>query len=160
MGLPNRPSLLRDASRVQVTLGALVRSVQARERARAGRYDLSAGQAIALLTLSREGPLSVTNLGQHLYLEKSTASRLAKSLLKLGLARKRPSSSDDRKVILQVTEGGMRLSRRILNDLNEEYLDLLGSLELPVRKALPAMLESLVQKLGSGPKPMDIQDSE
>ena len=136
---------------MQVTITALVRAVHARDRARASRYDLSPSQSHALLTLSREGPLTVTHLGEHLHLEKSTASRLAKGLLKLDLARKRSSSSDDRKVILQVTEKGMRLSRRILNDLSDEYIELLSSIDIPARRKLPAMLDALVELLASDP---------
>jgi len=87
--------------------------------------------------------MTVTGLGEHLHLEKSTASRLAKGLLVLDLVRKRSPSSDDRVVILQATEQGLRLSRKILNDLSEEYIDLLATLAPGERETLPRLLEGL-----------------
>jgi DNA-binding MarR family transcriptional regulator len=60
-----------------------------------------------------------------------------------GLVRKRSPGSDGRVVILQVTEQGLRLSRKILNDLSEEYMELLEEFDPEVRKALPRLLERL-----------------
>lgn len=139
----NRPSILRDAARLQVAVDSLVKAVQARDRAWATRHHLSVSQLHGLLALGREGPLTVTHLGDTLRLEKSTASRLAKGLLSLGLVRKRPSSSDDRKVILQLTEKGIRISRRILNDLSEEYIAGVGRLNPSTREVLPTILDQL-----------------
>jgi DNA-binding MarR family transcriptional regulator len=91
--------------------------------------------------------MTVTQLGDHLYLEKSTASRLAKSLLDKDLVRKRAPSSDGRVVILQVTEAGHRLARRIMKDLAEEYMDLLGDFEPEVTEALPRLLDRLTRTM-------------
>ena len=45
----------------------------------------------------------------------------------------------------------MRLSRRILNDLSDEYIELLSSIDIPARRTLPAMLDALVELLASDP---------
>jgi DNA-binding MarR family transcriptional regulator len=145
--LLDRRSLMRDASLLQETLGQLIRVLQSRDRDRACCYDLSVSQCHALQTLIREGPLTVTHLGDHLHLEKSTASRLANGLLEEGLVRKRSPGSDGRVVILQVTEQGLRLSRKIMNDLTEEYMDLLADFEPEVRRALPRLLERLTDSV-------------
>lgn len=141
------PTLIREATHLDAALRALVRVHRARDRQRALRYDLVLSHYHALLALTRMGPLTVTALGEHLHLEKSTASRVAKGLLGQGLVRKRSPSSDDRKVILQVTELGMRLSRRIQNDLSEEYLELLSNLEPGSRDDLPGVLTELARRL-------------
>ena len=140
-------SRIRDAALLQEVLGTLVRIIQDRDRDRASRYDLSASQWHALQALVQEGPVTVTELGDLLFLEKSTASRLAKGLLKRGLVRKRSPHSDGRVVILQLTEQGLRLARRILNDLAEEYMDLLEVFEPEERKVLPPLLGRLVQEI-------------
>jgi len=128
----HRPSLIRDAARLQEALGELIRVLQFRDRDRACCYDLSVSQCHALQALIQAGPMTVTQLGNHLYLEKSTASRLAKALLAKELIRKRAPQADGRVVILQVTESGHRLARKILNDLSEEYMDLLEGFETEV----------------------------
>ena len=98
-------------------------------------------------------PMTVTELGDHLYLEKSTASRLAKGLLNKDLVRRRAPDGDGRVVILQVTESGHRLARKILNDLSEEYQDLLEEFEAEVRAALPRVLDRLTDTITNRTKP-------
>jgi DNA-binding MarR family transcriptional regulator len=93
--------------------------------------------------------MTVNQLAAHLYLEKSTASRLAKSLLKMELVRKRSPESDGRVVILQATEAGLRLSRRIRKDLATEYADLLEDLDPEVRKVLPGLVRRLTQSIAA-----------
>jgi MarR family transcriptional regulator, 2-MHQ and catechol-resistance regulon repressor len=134
----------------------LMRVLRSRDRDRACCYDLSATQCHALQALVRRGPLTVNDLAAHLYLEKSTASRLAATLLDKELVRKRASRSDGRVVVLQVTEAGQRLSRRILNDLTVEYMELLKQIDPELRSALPHLLErltSVVARRSGGARP-------
>ena len=144
---PNRPALLRDAALLQDALGELIRVLQFRDRDRACCYELSVSQCYALQALVTEGPMTVNQLAAQLYLEKSTASRLANSLLKRDLVRKRSPESDGRVVILQVTEAGHRLTRRIRNDLAEEYMELLEGLDPQVRQALPQLVQRLTRSI-------------
>ena len=143
----SQPALLKDAARLQKSLSELIRVLQFRDRDRACCYDLSVSQCHALEALISHGPMPVTQLGDHLYLEKSTASRLAKSLLDKELVRKRAPLSDGRVVILQVTEGGHRLARRIMKDLSEEYMELLEEFDPEVRAALPRLLDLLIRNI-------------
>lgn len=139
------PALLRDAARLRESLAELIRVLQSRDRDRACCYDLSVSQCHALQALIQNGPMTVSKLGGHLYLEKSTASRLAKALLEKELVRRRAPRGDGRVVILQVTEAGRHLARKILNDLSEEYRGLLEQFEPEVRAALPVALDRLTQ---------------
>ena len=154
--MANRPSLLRDAARLQGALADLIRVLQFRDRDRACCYDLSVSQCHALQALIQTGPMTVTQLGGQLYLEKSTASRLAKALLEKDLVRKRAPRADGRVVILQVTEAGHRLARKILNDLSEEYMDLLEGFEPEVRAALPLLLDRLTQTISTRMDPQGL----
>jgi DNA-binding MarR family transcriptional regulator len=97
--------------------------------------------------------MPVTKLGDALVLEKSTASRLAKGLMDRGLVRKRSPQSDSRVVILQLTEQGQRLSRKILNELSREYMEILEPFEPEVRKELPDYLQRLTFHLAAGMDP-------
>ena len=153
MSLPAQPlrrhDLVRESSRVQRALGELLRVLQFHDRIRVRSYDLSVSQCHALQVLVQAGPMTVTDLGDHLYLEKSTASRLAKGLLEKKLIRRRAPRADGRVSILQLTESGQRLARRILNDLNEEYMSLLENFDPAIRRALPGLLEELTGTLGT-----------
>jgi len=94
--------------------------------------------------------MTVTELGDHLHLEKSTASRLAKALIKTDLIRRRAPSDDGRIVILQLTEGGQRTARRIVQDLAEEYRLLLKSFDPEVRPTIPYLLDRLSHLILAG----------
>ena len=143
----SRPNLIRRAALLQESLAALLRIAQSMDRKRAERYGLTSSQLHALLVLGKTGPMPVTRFGDEMQLEKSTASRLAKGLLQKDLLRKRSLGSDDRKVILQVTEQGMRLLRKIANDLSEAYIDILLGMDPGVRETLPASLTLLTRAL-------------
>lgn len=143
----SRPSRLRTAVLLQESLRDLVRILRSRDRARASRHGLSATQSDALLLLSKAGPMTVTALGERLHLEKSTASRIVKGLLGIGLVRKRSPTSDERKVILQLTEQGLRLARKLLNDYAKEDVELLESLDPESRGRLPILLGELTGTL-------------
>jgi MarR family 2-MHQ and catechol resistance regulon transcriptional repressor len=153
VGTTIRPSLIRDAARLQKSLSQLTRVLQFRDRDRACCYELSVSQCHALEAMIQHGPMTVTQLGDHLYLEKSTASRLAKSLLEKELVRKRAPLADGRIVILQVTETGHRLARKIMKDLAGEYMDLLGEFEPEVRAALPKLLDRLIRNISGRTDP-------
>ena len=156
IGTIHKPTLVRDAARLQEALSGLIRLLQFRDRDRACCYDLSVSQCHALEALIQVGPMTVTELGDHLYLEKSTASRLAKGLLEKGLIRRRAPDTDGRRVILQVTEAGHRTARKILKDLSEEYIDLLEDFDPEVRAALPQLIDRLTQTISRRTKPQDI----
>lgn len=146
----HRPSVIRSAAHLQEALQELVRVLQSRDRALASHHGLSVSQAHALMALNGSGPMTVTTLGEQLHLEKSTASRLAKGLLVRGLVRKRSPASDDRKVILQLTEQGIRLSRKVLNDLSDECVRLLESMNPEEREGIPGILGRLSRELVAG----------
>jgi hypothetical protein len=59
-------------------------------------------------------------------------------------------------VILQVTEAGHRLARKIMNDLSEEYRELLEVFEPEVRAALPLLLDRLTQIISTRMDPEGI----
>jgi DNA-binding MarR family transcriptional regulator len=100
--------------------------------------------------------MTVTQLGDHLYLDKSTASRLSKALLEKELVRRRAPENDGRVVILQVTEAGHRLARKIMNDLAGEYRDLLEEFDPEVRAAIPRVLDRLTQTIVARTEPQDL----
>lgn len=147
MGKRENPTTIRDAARLRRSLEHLMRVLHRNDRLRAASHGLSVSQCHALLGLLQTGPMSVTDLGDHLHLEKSTASRLAKGLSQKGLVRTRAPSTDGRVLILQLTEAGQRRARRILNELSEEYRILLEEIEIEFQSELPRLLERVARHL-------------
>lgn len=137
------PGLLRDAERLSDELEALLRVVQFRDRDRACCYDVSVSQCYALERLVSADGLTVNELAASLYLDKSTASRIAQSLVDKGYVVRQRDADDGRVVRLVPTPSGIALSRRIAADVAEEYADMLSDFTPEVRAGIIQLLGRL-----------------
>lgn len=113
----------------------LVRVVQFRDRDRACCHDVSVSQCYALKAVADDGPLTVNDLAGQLYLDKSTASRVANGLVSMGYLARARDPEDGRVVRLVATPEGVALRDRIEGDLAAEYAELLRDLDPDVRRA-------------------------
>jgi DNA-binding MarR family transcriptional regulator len=135
--------LVRDVIQLREALLELMRVIQFRDRDRLCAYDVTVSQCYALKAVGDRGTLTVNELAAALYLDKSTASRLANSLEKKGYVRKRSSAADGRSVQLVLTEQGQLLAQRINDDLLREYRVLLQGFNPEVRSAVTQLVRRL-----------------
>ncbi len=77
--------------------------------------DLSLSAVNAIIETGRAGGLSAKDLSDRLRLEKSTVSRLVKSLIERGQLREQRSERDRRMKLLYLTQRGQATLRRIDN---------------------------------------------
>ena len=138
------PALTEDARKLAGSLGELIRVVQFRDRDRACCYDVSVSQCYALKSIQQAGRATVNELAAHLYLDKSTASRLAQSLVDKGYVAREPDLADGRVVNLVVTSEGAALCAAIEAGETMEYAKLLADFDPGVRSEI----NRLVTKLG------------
>ena len=138
------PRLLEDARRLSSALSELIRVVQFRDRDRACCYDLSVSQCYALKAVAQRARLTVNELAAHLYLDKSTASRLAQSLVDQGYLERVRDDEDGRVVLLVPTPAGSALCATIEAGEAREYAELLADFDPQVR----GEINRLVGRLG------------
>ncbi|MDX1645568.1 MAG: MarR family transcriptional regulator [Longimicrobiales bacterium] len=124
-------------------LSELVRVIQFRDRDRACCHDLSVTQCYALKGVVDEGKMTVNELAAHLYLDKSTASRVANGLVEKEMLEKRRDEQDGRLVHLLPTERGRRVQRAIESDLLAEYAELLEEFDPAFRAAIVKLMRRL-----------------
>jgi len=136
--------MAQDAERLSDALGELLRVVQFRDRDRACCYDVSVSQCYALKSVVDAGGLTVNDLAASLFLDKSTASRIANSLVDKGYLARTRDPEDGRVVHLVPTPAGADMSARIDADTAVEYAELLEGFGPEVR----AGLIQLVGRLG------------
>ena len=136
-------SLQTDARAFSEALGELTRVVQFRDRDRACCYDVSVSQCYALKGIADADGLTINELAAHLYLDKSTASRIANGLVDKGLLERARDPDDGRVVRLHATEAGLRTVASIEHDLVTEYADLLSDFEPEVREAVTRLVGRL-----------------
>src|SRR5438128_12340608 len=97
---PEPPSKLtaldRDALALHEAVADLVRVYQFRDRDRICCHDISVTQCHALETLVEHGPLRLGDLTQRLFLDKSTTSRVVRTLVKKGYVEQDVDDNDVR----------------------------------------------------------------
>jgi DNA-binding MarR family transcriptional regulator len=142
---PPDPELDRDAEALYDALSELTRVYAFRDRDRICCFDVSVSQCYALEEIVRRGGPTLNELAAHLYLDKSTTSRVVDGLERKGYAVRAPHPEDGRALRLRPTPAGERLLARIRESILEEERDLISGLDPAVRRALPSLLRRLAR---------------
>ncbi len=137
------PTLRADAERLSDALSELIRVIQFRDRDRACCYDISVSQCYALKGVIDAGALTINDLAAQLYLDKSTASRVANGLVDKGLLARERDTADGRVVRLVATPEGASMCATIESDLTREYAEMLSEWDPEVRAATTRLVARL-----------------
>jgi len=132
-----------DARKLAEAVSELIRVVQFRDRDRACCYDVSVSQCYALKGIVDAGGMSINEVAAHLYLDKSTASRIANGLVTRGLLSRERDATDGRIVRLIATAEGRRIKSAIEADLEADYARMLEELDPDVRSAVADVVTRL-----------------
>lgn len=135
----------RDTRTIYQALSDLIRVYQFRDRDRICCYDVSVSQCYALEALVRRGPLTLNELAAHLYLDKSTASRVVDALERKGYVNRTPDPKDRRALRLEATAAGRRLVQRIEGEILAEERRLLADFPPEVRRSMAVLLRRLAE---------------
>ena len=79
------------------------------------KLDLTYTQYITMLALWEHQTLTVKDLGQYLYLDSGTLTPLLKKLESKGYITRKRSESDERNVLVSITESGEQLKEEALS---------------------------------------------
>ena len=144
--LKGHEDLERDAAALQRVLTDLFRVYQFRDRDAICGYDISTGQSHGLERLANGGPMTLNEFAASLFLEKSSASRLADGLERKGYLKRKPRADDARYVQLELTKRGRTLQDRIERDLIKERALVLADLSAEERTSV---IESIARLSGA-----------
>lgn len=133
---PADQALARDSADLYDALSELIRVYQFRDRDRICCHDLTVSQCYALEAVVRNGPLTLNELAGRLYLDKSTASRVADALERKRLLRRRGHPEDRRAVQLTFTSRGKLRYERIRREIQEREQRLLADFPPEIRAAM------------------------
>ena len=144
--IARRKDLERDAAALQRVLTDLIRVYQFRDQDAVCCYDISTSQCHGLERLANHGPMTLNEFAASLYLEKSSASRLADGLERKGYIKRKPRVDDARYLQLELTNRGRTLHDRIERDLIDERAEVLADLTTGERKLV---IESIARLSGA-----------
>jgi MarR family 2-MHQ and catechol resistance regulon transcriptional repressor len=142
---PADPSLATDTRAFYAALSDLIRIYQFRDRDRICCHDVSVSQCYALQALVERGGMTLNDLAAHLYLDKSTASRVVDALERKSYVERSPHPDDRRALVLAATEAGREFHRRIQRDLLAEEEALLAGFDPEIRRAMTHLLARLAR---------------
>src|SRR5215208_3893431 len=142
-------ALDRDARALYDALSDLIRVYQFRDRDRICCFDVSVTQCYGLEALVRRGEMTLNDLAAHLYLDKSTASRVVDALARKGYVARTPHPQDGRAVLLELTPAGRELYRRIERDIVAEERALLAGFAPEIRQAMTQLVARLARAAAS-----------
>lgn len=137
------PTLARDTEELYDALEDLLRVYQFRDRDRICCFDISVSQCYALEGLVRRGGMSLNELAAHLYLDKSTASRVVDALERKGYVARSPHPTDGRALLLEATPEGRNLEGRIRESILAEERQLLSDFSPEIRQAMTLLIRRL-----------------
>jgi DNA-binding MarR family transcriptional regulator len=104
-------------------------------------------QCHLLTELGRSGPLTVSELGTRVCLEKSWVSRAVDAMVERGLVTKEPNPADARSWLVTLTAEGERTVKELNRTLDEHADHLLGALSERERAAVEHSLMLLMKAL-------------
>ncbi len=148
--MPSKNNIDDDARALQRALTDMVRVYQFRDRGAICCYDVSPGQSHAIERLAIEGPMTMNDLAASLFLEKSSASRLADGLQRKGYITRKPHPDDARFVLLELTRPGKALFRKIERDLLDERRQVLSGLSQREREIVIGAVRKLAELASKG----------
>jgi len=138
-------TLERDTESFYEALSELIRVYQFRDRDRICCYDVSVTQCYALEELVRREGMSLNDLAAHLYLDKSTASRVVDALERKSYVERVSDPQDRRAVLLSPTPAGRELYGTIRQSILDEEQRLLADFDPAVRQAMTRLIRNLAR---------------
>lgn len=138
-------ALSEDTRALYDALSELIRIYQFRDRDRICCYDVSVTQCYALEALVAEAGMTMNSLAAHLYLDKSTTSRVVDALERKGYVKRSSHPEDARSILLEVTTDGRDLHNRIVAGILKEERELLSEFRPEVRQSMIQLLKRLAR---------------
>lgn len=138
-------SLAADTRQFYAALSDLLRVYQFRDRDRICCYEISVAQCYALEALAGRRAMTLNDLASHLYLDKSTTSRVVDALERKGYVVRSEHPADGRALCLKITAAGRALHNRIMNEILAEEEALLAEFSPEVRRSMTKLLATLAR---------------
>lgn len=141
---PTTPPLPTDL-RVLRALRRIIRAVDMHSKLLQQSQDITAPQLVCLLTLVRQGPLTLKALSQAIDLSPSTTVGVVDRLAAKGLAERSRSASDRRQVRVSATPAGVATAQQAPSPLQHRLVERLAAITVGEQRVLARSLERLVE---------------
>lgn len=143
------PTPLPTDVRVLRAIRRIIRAVDMHSKLLQQAQDITAPQLVCLLTLVRQGPLTLKGLSQAIDLSPSTTVGVVDRLAAKGLAQRARGASDRRQVLVSATPAGHETARQSPSPLQNRLVERLAAITNGEQLVLARSLERLVELMGA-----------
>jgi len=140
-----KSQLDQQTERLGVAFGDLIRAYQFRDRNEICCHDVSVSQCYTMEALNRHGPMTMGKIGEYLYLEVSTVTRVIDQLAAAGYVERVTDSNDRRVVRARLTTAGEETIGRIKGSLLNDYRGVLEAIPESSRQDVIEAIELLLE---------------
>ena len=109
----------------------------------AGPFELTVTQWRVMAALGRFAPLTASEVGQRIVMDKVAVSRAVSGLMKRGLVERAADPSDRRRASLRLSAKGLAMHGRIVPIALKDQADLCEALSPDEREALNGLCDRL-----------------
>jgi len=136
---------------VDAGLGTLAAAVRRRLKhvvgTRLAPHNLTLQQFWVILVLLEQGPMSLHPLGQKVWMDDPTASRVVKAMVGRGLLLAEPDPTHGRRILISLTPGALPLAQELQLLAEEIKAGLVAGLDPDQRAALRSGLMAMITNL-------------
>lgn len=140
---------IREGERLFAALQKIVRQFQFRDLHSVGEYGITITECYVLDVLADRSPISLNEVAAAMNLDKSTMSRVVRSLEEKKLLSAETDPSDARALQVELTAKGRKLHSRIADDMAVRYADLLAGMQTRSRGSVVEAAEELAARLAN-----------
>lgn len=135
--------------RVLRAIRRIIRAVDLHSKRLQQVQDITGPQLVCLLTLVRQGPLTLKALSQAIDLSPSTTVGVVDRLAGKGLVLRTRGQADRRHVLVSATAAGLATARQSPSPLQNRLVERLASITTGEQLVLARSLERLVELMGA-----------
>lgn len=142
------PKKQTDGEDLALAVHELLRRVRFDDVENVCAWGLTRTECHTLEVTALDGPLSVNDVAARLRLNKSTASRVVRSLEAKKLVSREESADDRRSIQISATKEGLALWRRIVAATGSTYDAVLAGCTKAERKIVTRILRAIAGQIG------------
>jgi len=131
--------------RILRTIRQIIRAVDIHSRKLNSEFKITAPQMICLYSLQRQGKMTLSELAGNVTLGKSTVNGIVDRLEEKGLLLRTRCTKDRRKVDLEITEPGKKITEQAPSLLQDRLATAIKKLPELEQAAIALSLERIVQ---------------
>lgn len=130
--------------RILRAIRRIIQAVDIHSRQLAGEFNITTPQLVTLLYVVSNGPLTASDIAQHVHLSNSTVVGILDRLEAKDLVRRARSTDDRRQVFVSATEKGHTLAQSAPSPLQYVFAKALNRLPALEQTAIALSLERIV----------------